>query len=159
MEHPSSYHPQHQSAPYPVLQAGGPSQYIYCPQVAATPVISWISYCSRDVTRFFSAGAPQVWILLFGMASSGHCEGWGEQESTLTNMGGSAESEWHKLGQKLQGHTGFGHAKLLAYFQRKRMLINWKHRLAAVFHDGSIVHTLTSDELFRYKASLSDTFP
>lgn len=29
------------------------------------------------------------------------------------------------------------------------MLLNGKHRLAAVFPDGSIVHTLTSDELFR----------
>lgn len=74
-------------------------------------------------------------------------------------MGDSAQSEWHKPGQELQGHTGFGHAKLLSYFQRR---LSYFHKLetqtcSRVFPDGSIVHSLISDGFFRHKASLSDT--
>lgn len=58
------------------------------------------------------------------------------------HMGGSAESGWHKSRQKLHGHTGFGCAKLLTYFQSRRMHLNWKDRHAGLPY-GSIVHTLT----------------
>lgn len=148
-------------------QAERPSQSIYCLQVAAIPVSSWASYCLKslsDFTRFSFAFASWVWIPLFANMKSGQCcllhEGQGEQEAILTDRTGvSVEPEWVESGQKLHGRMGFGHAKLLSYFQSIRMHTNWKHRLGA---ESSLwirsSHPYNSiNEFFRYKAGFSDT--
>lgn len=102
-----------------------------------------------DVTRFFMLGPVRFGSCSLELHSLGSAASPAKGEENRRQywpvLWGILQSQWHKPGQNLKGHTGFGHAKLSPYFQRRRnSVLPYKleaQNCSRVFPDGSRVHT------------------